>query len=399
MRIALAADAYPPLRTSAAVQLRDLARAFAGQGHAVTVIVPAPGQQADCTAEDDRGVEVLRLKALATKDVGWTRRTANEFALPYLMARGLRRAGRSLAGFDAAVWYSPSIFLTPLVARLKRASGAPAYLIIRDIFPDWAADMGLIRRGPAYALLKRIAARQFAAADVIGVQSPGNLAYFARWIARGKPVEVLHNWIAPLSSAGEPIDISGTAIAGRRIVVYAGNMGVAQGMDKVMRLIADSAPRRDIGFLLIGRGSDAARLAADARSRGLDNVVFHEEVEPDRLGAIYAQAAIGLVALDPRHKTHNIPGKFIGYMAAGLPALATVNPGNDLVAMIEEERVGLASTDPAGADLAALLARLLADDRELAAVAERARGLAARRFAAGAAAAQIVAALSARRSR
>jgi glycosyltransferase involved in cell wall biosynthesis len=395
VKIALVADAYAPLRTSAAVQLRDLARALTAQGHAVTVLAPAPGQAEACTREDDAGVEVLRLRAWPTKGLDWTRRTLTEFALPFLMWRALRATGRDGVGHDAVVWYSPSIFLTPLVARLKRASRAPAYLIIRDIFPEWAADMGLIRRGPAFHLLKWIAACQFAAADVIGVQSPGNLPYFARWTARGKRVEVLHNWIAPPAADGEGIDLSVTLIAGRRVVVYAGNMGVAQGMDKVLRLIADSRKRRDVGFLMIGGGSEAARLAAEADARGLDNVVFHPEIEPDRLGAVYAQAAVGLVALDARHKTHNIPGKFIGYVAAGLPVLATVNPGNDLVALVEEARVGLASTDPDGGDLAALLARLL-EVEDLPAMADRARALAASRFAADAAAAQIVSALRTR---
>jgi glycosyltransferase involved in cell wall biosynthesis len=82
-------------------------------------------------------------------------------------------------------------------------------------------------------------------------------------------------------------------------------------------------------------------------------------------------------------------------VAAGLPVLATVNPGNDLVALVEEARVGLASTDPDGGDLAALLARLL-EVEDLPAMADRARALAASRFAADAAAAQIVSALRTR---
>ena len=42
-RIAIIADTYPPLRISGAVQMRDLVREFADQGHHPTVIVPAAG--------------------------------------------------------------------------------------------------------------------------------------------------------------------------------------------------------------------------------------------------------------------------------------------------------------------------------------------------------------------
>lgn len=393
MRIALVADAFPPMRSSAAVQLRDLARALAADGHAVTVMIPATSAGARFGEESDGAVEVLRLPAWRAKDVSWLRRTLAEFALPHLMWRALRRSGRAHDRFDAVVWYSPSIFLTPLIVRLKRANGARAYLIVRDLFPDWAADLGLMRRGPAFRVLRAVAARQFATADVIGMQSPGNLASVDRWRQRGKRVEVLDNWINPAPPGGAGIVLEGSPIEGRTIVAYAGNMGIAQGMDKIMRLIADSATRRDLGFLMVGRGSDAARLAAQARERGLDNVVFHDEIDPDRVSAVYAQAAIGLVALDHRHRTHNIPGKFIGYMEAGLPVLASVNPGNDLIGLIESADVGRASTNPEGADLAGMLATLL-DGDALEAMSARARDLAERRFTAQAAARRIIAALS-----
>ncbi len=57
-----------------------------------------------------------------------------------------------------------------------------------------------------------------------------------------------------------------------------------------------------------------------------------------------AQCDIGLVILDPRHRTHNVPGKFLSYMQAGLPVLARLNCGNDLAAVIREEQVGRAYT-------------------------------------------------------
>lgn len=55
---------------------------------------------------------------------------------------------------------------------------------------------------------------------------------------------------------------------------------------------------------------------------------------------LYAQCAVGIVALDPRHKSHNIPGKFLTYMQSGLPVLANINAGNDLAALIRHESVG-----------------------------------------------------------
>ena len=69
-----------------------------------------------------------------------------------------------------------------------------------------------------------------------------------------------------------------------------------------------------VGFLFVGRGSDAERLKVSARMRGLANTLFFDEIHPDEIPDLYAQYAVGIVALDPRHKSHNIPGKFLTYM-------------------------------------------------------------------------------------
>ena len=70
-----------------------------------------------------------------------------------------------------------------------------------------------------------------------------------------------------------------------------------------------------------------------------------ELASPKEVAALYAQCHIGLIVLDPRHTTHNIPGKFMSYLGAGLPTFALVNPGNDLLELINENKVGVAFSD------------------------------------------------------
>ncbi len=92
MRIVLIADTFPPLRTSGAVQLRDLSREFARQGHALTVLLPSPDQVPPWLLENVDGVQVLRLKAPRTKEIGYVRRTLGELAMPFAMLRQLRKS-------------------------------------------------------------------------------------------------------------------------------------------------------------------------------------------------------------------------------------------------------------------------------------------------------------------
>jgi len=397
MRVAIVADVYPPLRSSGAVQLRDLSREFMRQGHETTMLVATPELDVPYRIDDLDGVTVARLKSPKTKDVNYVRRMAGEFLMPFAMMRNLRRSPLAHRQYDAVIWYSPTIFLGPIVRWLKRRSNMPSYLIIRDIFPQWAADMGLISRGPVFQLLDQVANYQYRSADVIGVQTPGNLAFFDGFRAKhpDRRIEVLQNWLADAPDSGASIDVAASKLAGRRIFVYAGNMGVAQQMDKLVDLAVALRGRDDIGFLFVGRGSEAQRLRTLAAERCPDNTLFADEIHPDEIPGLYHQCHVGMISLDSRHQTHNIPGKFLTYMQAGLPVLASINSGNDLQAMVEARGVGRISVQPDGLDLPDLAASMI--EREIAdeTIGAKCRSLSDELFSARAAVEQIVAAMQA----
>jgi glycosyltransferase involved in cell wall biosynthesis len=396
MLIALISTDYPPLRTSAAVQLRDLAQQFAALGHRPVVIVPSPLSTRRWEVEHVDGVEVLRVAAPPTRSPSLVRRALAEIWLPFAMYRNLRKSPFAALKWDLLVWYSPPIFFGPLIAAMHRRSNARRYLILRDIFPEWAVDLGLMRRGPVYFLFKAIAAFQYSLADVIGVQTPSNLAYLVRWAQPPRRrVEVLHNWLTATPPGACSIAVDRTALAGRKIFVYIGNMGVAQGMDIFMELIGALRRRSDIGFLFVGRGSEFGRLQAEKASRALDNVLFFDEIDSSEIPGLLAQCQIGLVALHPDHKTHNIPGKFVSYVRYGLPVLARVNDGTDLQHLIEENGVGKVYVGDSVDELAQLAERLADDEAMRGSMSERGRKLGQSMFSPVAAARQIVASCTA----
>jgi glycosyltransferase involved in cell wall biosynthesis len=307
----------------------------------LTILLPAPGQRESWLIEDFDGARVVRLSAPRTKDISYVRRTVAELLMPFAMLHNLQRSPLANEVWDGVVWYAPSIFHGPLAAAIKKRSHCKGYLIIRDIFPEWAADMGLMGRGLPYRFFRAVARFQYSVADVIGVQTRGNLGYFQQWKEdAGRSLEVLENWLGKSAQRRCSIRLDASRLAGRKIFVYAGNMGVAQGMDILLDLAESLLSRPDLGFAFVGRGSEANRLAELARVRGLSNVQFFDEIDPDEIPDLYAQCHVGIVALDPRHRTHNIPGKFLTYMQSGLPVLACVNPGNDMAELIRMEGVG-----------------------------------------------------------
>jgi glycosyltransferase involved in cell wall biosynthesis len=391
LQIAMISTDYPPLRTSAAVQLRDLAQQFAAMGHRPVMIVPselASGKR--WTVERLDGIEVLRVAALPTRSPSLFRRAITEMWLPFAMWRNIRKGPFASTKWDLIVWYSPPIFFGPLIWVLRRASGGRTYLILRDIFPEWAVDLGLVRKGPVYLLFKAIAALQYAVADVIGVQTPSNLNYLSGWASSNRRVEVLRNWLAVTPNAGCSISIADTSLAGRKIFVYIGNMGVAQGMDILIELIESLRDREDIGFLFVGRGTEFSNLVSERASRGLQNALFFNEIDSSEIPGLLAQCHVGLVALHPDHKTHNIPGKFVSYVQYGLPVLARVNAGTDLERLIEVEGVGNVYAGSSAEELRVLALQLADNDTLRSSMSDHGRQLGRSMFSPETAARQIV---------
>lgn len=359
------------------------------------MILPSADINENWEIKEISGVRVVRLKSPPLKDLNYVRRTINEFLMPFFMLHNLKKSPIAKEKWEGIVWYSPSIFHGPLVNSIKKVSGCKGYLIIRDIFPDWALDMGLIGRGIPFYFFSLIARYQYHVADIIGIQSKGNYLYFEKWKHKpSRKLEVLNNWLNKPENNKCSIRINQTSLAERRIFVYAGNVGVAQGIDILLDLAIKLYSCRDIGFLFVGRGTETHRVRKFIKTMELNNVLCFEEIDPDEIQDLYSQCIAGIVSLDPRHKSHNIPGKFISYMQCGLPVLANVNKGNDLVSLILDENVGQVSDSNSIDDLLKNLYKLLdqVDNDNL--LPQRCRDLFERKFSSEIAINQIIKALT-----
>ena len=395
MKIALICIHYPPLRSSCAVQMRDLARELLILGHEPIVIVPSEGLHKAYVSEVIDGVQVFRFSSFKTVDVGNIQRAINEMLLPFTILFRIRKSSFPIKELDAIVWYSPTIFFGPVVKVLKSASNCPSYLILRDIFPEWTLDLGILKRGPVYYLFKLVAKYQYSVADIIGVQTTSNLKYLDNWVKKpNRKLEVLNNWLSVANRQKNSISLTGTCLHDRKIFVYIGNMGIAQGMDILVDLAESMRNRRDVGFLFVGRGTEVENLQISAANKRLDNILFYDEIDSKEIPSLLDMCHIGLIALDPRHKSHNIPGKFLTYMQAGLPVLARINGDTDLVDLIKNENVGRVYIGNEVDDFKNLAEDLIDNENNLKAMSERGRFLSEKMFSSNQAAKQIVSSVS-----
>ena len=338
----------------------------------------------------EEGVRVIRVRTPQIKGASHVKRAINEMRLSSIVRKSAW-AYLVDSPADLIVFYSPSIYWTGFVRVLKKMWGCSAYLILRDIFPEWAADLGVINRGFLYRLFRRHAIQQYDSADFIGVQSPGDIGYFrARYPGIRKPLEILHNWACNGGFRHFKTDYrERLGLAGKVVFVYGGNLGLAQDVDNLLRL-AGSMPDERFGFVFVGEGSESARVVKAIQEKDLRNARYLPAVGQSEFLAMISEFDVGLVSLDRRLTSHNIPGKIFSYFVAGIPVLASVNANSDLFGLLDSNHAGICVANGEDAKFRAAACQLAENQALRSKLGTNGRLLLAKKFSVEAAANQIM---------
>lgn len=361
-KIAVVVDTFYPAKTSAAIQILDLSLALNSLGLEVTVFVPNSYLKKSLDFNEIKNIKVISIRTPQIKNINFLKRGINEILMPFVMIRTLKSSSFKTDNFQGVIWYSPSIFISIFANYLSKNSKCRNYLILRDIFPKWSVDMGLISKwSPVYALFRFFENYQYKLADSIGIQSKGDYDHFESYKKKIKrKVHVLDNWRAKPVIEKTKINIVNTILRNRKIFIYSGNVGLAQNFPLFLESVKTLQNNEKIGFLIIGSGSEAAFVQNYIKENKLDNILFIDEVPHEQLPELYEQCHYGLILLDLNLKTHNIPGKFLSYLYAGLPVFAIINKGNDLEKIIDKNKLGMYSSDDNHNDVATKMLELAA---------------------------------------
>ncbi|EKM6441649.1 glycosyltransferase family 4 protein [Cronobacter sakazakii] len=343
MKLALIIDDYLPNSTRVGAKMfHELAQEFLRNGHDVTVITPDTTINKELSVDNVDGVTTWCFKSGALKDVNKILRAINETLLSWRAWRSIKNRVQH-DSFDGIVYYSPSIFWGGLVKKIKAHCQCPAYLILRDLFPQWVIDAGMIKNDSVIAQYFRLFEKQtYAHADRIGLMSEKNLEIF-RTLNKGYPCEVLRNW-ASLKPVTLPENYASLrqrlGLEDKVIFFYGGNIGHAQDMSNLLRLTRKMSSHPQAHFLFIGQGDEVELINNLARKWNLSNFTYLPSVKQDDFKFILSEMDIGLFSLSARHSAHNFPGKLLGYMVESLPILGSVNAGNDLLDVINDNNAG-----------------------------------------------------------
>jgi O26/O145-antigen biosynthesis N-acetyl-L-fucosamine transferase len=395
MRLLILIDCYLPTMNSTAKLIHDLALEFGNLGHEVTILTPSHAIADAIQVRDEEGLRIARVRMGKIKGVPKIVRAIQEVRLSNVIWRRAQRFLRANPA-DAIIYYSPTIFFGALVRRLKSLWGCPSYLILRDIFPQWAVDSGILKKGIAWRFFRQKERAQYDAADVIAVQSRGDLRYFnEHFSGKNYRPTVLYNWARSREVGLPPTSYRNRlGLQDKVVFVYGGNLGVAQDVDNLIRLAASLIDRPEIHFLFVGEGTEMPRMERLIAARQLQNIHLLPAVGQHEYHAMLSECDVGLLSLDRRLTTHNVPGKLFGYMYWGKPVLASLNPGNDLFNLLGHKRAGFCLVNGDDANLTAAALQLASDVELRTQMGRNARSLLETTFSSRAAAEQILEELS-----
>jgi glycosyltransferase involved in cell wall biosynthesis len=339
MRILILTQWYPP---EPAMLLQELAQSLQGRGHQVTVLTGFPNypsgqlypgykvrlRQREMLA----GVPVVRVPLYPEHSRSGLRRALNyvSFALSATLL-GLWSTPRP----DVMFVYHPPLTVGLPAYVLSRLWRRPFVYQIQDMWPETLAATGMFNNQRLLDWIGRMAGWVYRKAQAILVISPG---FRENLLDKGVPAEKIHvvsNWVDPSTyyqAEPDPQLAQELGLAGRFNVMFAGNMGEAQGLEAVIEaarlLQADWQERPVEGspqFVLVGDGIALSRLQELAAQHGLNNVRFLGRFPAQEMPRLYALADALLVHLkDAPLFRITIPHKTLAYLGAGRPVLAAV---------------------------------------------------------------------------
>lgn len=347
MNLALIIDDYLPDSTRVGAKMfHELALELMASGHNVTVITPAVRQAQKFAEQSIDGVNVWRFSSGPIKDVGKLTRALNETLLSFRAWSAIKQHAKEHT-FDGVIYYSPSIFFGGLVNKIKQRCNCNSYLVLRDLFPQWVIDAGMLKKGSLIArYFKFFEKYSYQAANTIGLMSEKNIEVFTQSNRTHYPTEILRNWAA---TTPVNIDTSDSSIRtqlqleNKVIYFYGGNIGHAQDMANLMRLAKNMQHCTRAHFLFIGQGDEVELINQLAQQWQLRNYTYLPSVNQNEFKRILTDIDIGLFSLSANHTAHNFPGKLLGYMVQSIPILGSVNSGNDLQALVNSSGAGFIS--------------------------------------------------------
>lgn len=326
----------------------DLLREFVKDDHKVYVISPVERKKKQKThIIEERNTVILKYRIGNTQKTNLLEKGISTLLIEPQFILGIKKYFRDVK-FDLILYSTPPITFGSAINYVKKRDNAKTYLLLKDIFPQNAVDLGILnKKGILYRFFRKKEKRLYKISDKIGCMSQANVDYILqhnREIDATK-VEICPNCIEIVDKSineemkkaiRKKYDIPLPA----RVFVYGGNLGKAQGIPFLLECLKTQEKNPTVFFLIIGNGTEYTKLDEYMKKNAPKNVKLLQWVPQVEYDNIIAACDVGMIFLDYRFTIPNFPSRLLGYLQAKLPVLAVTDSNTDLGKIIIDGKFG-----------------------------------------------------------
>ncbi len=329
----------------------DLLREFVKNGHKVCVISPVEKRKGIKThVIKERNVRILKLQIGNTQKTNIIEKGISTVMIEPTFRWAIDKYFSRIK-FDLVLYTTPPITLASAVEYVKKRDNAKTYLLLKDIFPQNAVDIGMLRKTGIKSLLyKHFRAQEkklYQISDIIGCMSQANVDYVIKNNPEISPtkVEVCPNSIDVIDKSvdeetrnairekyGIPLD--------KKVFVYGGNLGKPQGIPFLIQCLHKCKDMEDVFFLIVGDGTEYGLLENYVNKCHQNNLKLMKRLPKEDYDTMVAACDVGMIFLDHRFTIPNFPSRLLAYMQAKIPVLAVTDPNTDIGKVIVDGGFG-----------------------------------------------------------
>ncbi len=326
----------------------DLLREFAKNKHSVYAVCANERKyNKETELQKDNGINILRVKTGNVTQVNMLEKGISTLLIERQFRMAIKKHFSDVQ-FDLVLYSTPPITLAGVVEYIKARDNAKAYLMLKDIFPQNAVDIGIMKKnGLIYEYFRRLEKNFYKISDYIGCMSQGNINFILRHnpeIASGK-VEICPNSIEPITivkdqAVTKSIRLKYGIPTDRTVFIYGGNLGKPQGIDFLIESLKSNQDNKQVYFVIAGSGTEFNKLKSYFDSENPSNAKLFSQLPKDDYETLANSCDVGLIFLDNRFTIPNFPSRILSYMQASMPVLAATDVNTDVGKIIEEGRFG-----------------------------------------------------------
>ena len=322
----------------------DLVEEFNKNGHNVYVATLLEKKcNKNTFTEKVNGINIVRVKCGDMFNVNLIRKGITTVSISYKFKKAINKYFNNTK-FDVVIYPTPPITFAPVVEYIKKRDNCKSYLILRDIFPQNARDIGLMKNKLLFNYFRRKEQQLYDLSDYIGCMSRGNIKYILEHNnVDDNKLEILYNW-KKVDYNNKKVTINCKKKYGledKFVAIFGGNIGLPQELEFLLELAKEYKNRDDIIFLIIGEGTEKGKMTNIAKNEKLSNIIIKDAIPRDEYQNLIKQCDVGLINLNRNFTIPNMPSKIIGYFEAGIPILASTDKNTDLRRFLQETKTGL----------------------------------------------------------